>query len=389
MGTPTVATVTAGTCTQRWTGELVSQLFDAVTNARFYAWTRFALGLLALTKGMELLYVGVAPGAVVPWMACAALFAAGLAPLVTGAVLAGLGFLLLQAEYNNHFYSLLLIAGLVTLSQSRAAFAFFATRQIDAPAWPSTLMKVQVSTIYFYAGVAKLNHEWLSGDVLALHFGTSLFRPPQADWFTFPLALAVPAVELFVAAALWRNRLRTAAFALLLPLHAGMLLLSWTLLGIYGIGVFAPLTFLLVQAFAIPRGTQLVVWDDNCVLCGRWVNAFRRLDAFGGLRFVGSSSPEAFEGTGISPAAAADAMQFVSADGTVHSGFAAVRRIVHTLPLGFLISPWFALPMVPKLGDRAYAAVASRRDCRLETEPATVAVIARGSADADNSSRGD
>jgi predicted DCC family thiol-disulfide oxidoreductase YuxK len=168
-----------------------------------------------------------------------------------------------------------------------------------------------------------------------------------------------------------------------------MLLLSGSLLGIYGIGVFAPLTFLLVQAFAIPQGSQLVVWDDNCTFCRRLVNAFRRLDVFGGLHFVGSSSPQAYEGTGVTPAAAADAMQFVSADDTVHSGFAAVRRIVHTLPLGFLISPWFALPMVRQLGDRAYAAVAARRDCRLETEAAAVAVIARGSADADNSSRGD
>ena len=381
---------TAGKCTQRWTSDVgISQHLDSITNPRFYAWTRFAVGLLALTKGIQLLYVGVTPVAVLPWMGFAALFTAGLAPRLTGAALAGLGLLILQGEYNNHFYTLLLIVFFVTLAESRAAFAVLATRQVHAPAWPATLMKVQASTIYFYAGLAKLNPEWMSGDVLAHHFARSLFRPPQADWFTLPFAVTVPAIELFLAAALWSTRFRTAAFALLLPLHAGMLLLSGSLLGIYGIGVFAPLTFLLVQAFAIPQGTQLVVWDDNCTFCRRWVNAFRRLDVFGGLQFVGSSSPQAYEGTGVTPAAAADAMQFVSADDTVHSGFAAVRRIVHTLPLGFLISPWFALPMVRQLGDRAYAAVAARRDCRLETEAAAVAVIARGSADADNSSRGD
>ena len=362
---------------------------DAVTNARFYAWTRFALGALALTKGLQLLSVGVSPVAVLPWMAAAALFAAGIAPRISGAVLAGLGFYILNGEYNNHFYALLLIAFFVTLSQSRAAFALFATRQTHASAWPATLMKVQVSVIYFYAGMAKLNPEWLSGDVLAANLGMSVFKPPTSNWFTLPLAFAVPAIELFIAAALWSNRFRTAAFALVLPLHTGMLLLSNSLLGFYGIGVFAPLSFLLVQAFAIPKDAQLVVWDDNCTFCRRWVNAVRRLDAFGGLRFVGSSSPEAYEGTGVTPAAAAEAMQFVSHEGTVHAGFAAVRWIVHTLPFGFLIWPWFAAPGVRHLGDRAYAAVAARRDCRIEDEPAAVAVIARGSADADNPTRGD
>ena len=72
--------------------------------------------------------------------------------------------------------------------------------------------------------------------------------------------------------------------------------------------------------------------------------------------------------------AAAEAMQFVAADGAVHSGFAALRWIVHALPFGFLVSPWFALPGVRHAGDRAYAAVAARRSCRLEDAPEHVGV---------------
>ena len=347
----------------------ISRAIDGATNARFYAWTRFAAGLIAITKGAELLSIGVAPAVVLPWMAATALFTAGVLPRLTGGVVVALGFYLLQGEYNNHFYALLLVVLFATLSESRAAFALGATGQSQAPRWPAALMGLQASVIYTYAGLAKLNPEWLSGDVLAFHFELGRFGLPTGDWFVLPLAVVVPLLELFAGLALWSNRWRAAAFGILLPLHAGMLSLAYSWNALYGVGIFAPITFLMAQAWAIPERPRLVVWDDNCSFCRKWVRLFGALDAFGGLRFVGSSRPQAYDGTGVTPEAAAAAMQFVGGDGTVYAGFAAVGRIVHTLPFGFLVSPWFALPGVRQLGERAYARVAARRSCAVEESP--------------------
>ena len=127
-----------------------------------------------------------------------------------------------------------------------------------------------------------------------------------------------------------------------------------------GLGVLALPTLL------VDRRARLVVWDDSCSFCRRWVSLFRRLDALGALHFVGSSRPEAFAGTGVTPEAADEAMQLVEPDGIVRSGFDAVRAIVAVLPFGYLVAPPMGWPGIRQAGHYLYRRVAASRTCAYE-----------------------
>jgi predicted DCC family thiol-disulfide oxidoreductase YuxK len=154
-----------------------------------------------------------------------------------------------------------------------------------------------------------------------------------------------------------------------LPLHVAMLLVAYNGIELYGIALFAVLTFTLLSAWVdVAPGARLVVWDDTCSFCKRFTGVVQRVDAWGGLRWQGSSAPAAYAGTGITAEAALHAIQVVEPDGRVRSGFDAVTGILAVLPGGFLIAPWLALPPVARLGEKAYGHVAARRTCAVEDD---------------------
>ena len=114
------------------------------------------------------------------------------------------------------------------------------------------------------------------------------------------------------------------------------------------------------------RRERMVVWDDSCSFCRRWVAVFHRLDMLGVLHFVGSSRPEAYASTDVTREAADEAMQLVEPDGVVKSGFDAVRGIVAVLPFGYLVAPVMGLPGIRHTGHYVYRKVAASRTCAYE-----------------------
>jgi vitamin K-dependent gamma-carboxylase len=81
-------------------------------------------------------------------------------------------FLLEQARYLNHFYAATLLIGLLAVVPAHAVWSLDALRQRKqgrlydgtVPLWSVWLLRTQVAWIYTYAGIAKLNTEWLNGD---------------------------------------------------------------------------------------------------------------------------------------------------------------------------------------------------------------------------------
>lgn len=150
----------------------------------------------------------------VPWfiglgiLACA-LFAAG--ARVAGWIVAGcLGYVVLldQQTYSNHLYLLVLLSGLLALP--------------DGPTL-RLLLKSQLTLVYVFAAVSKLNPAYLSGLLIAgsLRPWFDWLRTP---WLLVPLALGSIAMELFIADQLWTKR-RTLAAAAGVALHLGFVLL--------------------------------------------------------------------------------------------------------------------------------------------------------------------
>jgi hypothetical protein len=78
-------------------------------------------------------------------------------------------FLLDQTRYLNHFYVVSLLALLLAFMPAHRSFSLDARlglvrRSEFVPAWSLFLLRAQVAIVYFYAGIAKLDSDWLRGD---------------------------------------------------------------------------------------------------------------------------------------------------------------------------------------------------------------------------------
>ncbi len=95
--------------------------------------------------------------------------------------------------YLNHYYWLVITAGLMVFLPLHAAYSLDARQgRVRAPggypAWVVWLLRLQVGMVYFFAGLAKVNADWLlNAEPL------STWLPARSDmWLVGPL-LAVPA----------------------------------------------------------------------------------------------------------------------------------------------------------------------------------------------------
>jgi vitamin K-dependent gamma-carboxylase len=98
-------------------------------------------------------------------------------------------FLLEQARYLNHFYLIVLMSLLLCFVPAHRAFSLDArlrpeTRSETVPAWSLWLLRVQIGLVFFFAGVAKLNGDWLRGEPLRAWLAERTDFPVIGRWFT-------------------------------------------------------------------------------------------------------------------------------------------------------------------------------------------------------------
>ena len=274
-----------------------------------------------------------------------------------------------QQTYSNHLYLMLLVAVLLTVAGSGAALSFDARRVggVDwVPGWPVWLLCVQVSIVYGFAALAKLNPDFLSGSVVASSLRRDGLLALPEFWRSFQpallLSMAAISSEAFLAFALWVPRWRPAGMVVGLGLH--LFIAGW-LSPTVPLAVFSLLSLPLYLLFldAIPQG-RVVVWDDGCGFCATWVRWFGRLDWMHALRFV-PRSQLAGANLPITEDAAARALQIVLPKGAVRGGFAAVTAVGEILPVSYLWAPILRLPPFAAVGEAAYRRVAARRSCEL------------------------
>jgi predicted DCC family thiol-disulfide oxidoreductase YuxK len=305
------------------------------------------------------------------WLVSAIAFMVGWRTrLVGGLLTATLGLVLLldQQLYSNHLYLMFLVVGLLTVADSGAAISLDARRHGGRdfiPGWPVWLLCLQVSLVYGFAALAKLNPDFLSGSVLASYVRQGFLGIPDA-WRSFEpmfvLSLLAVCTEAFLAFSLWMARWRPAAMVAGLGLH--VFITGW-LNPIGSLLVFSLVILPLYLLFldAAPQG-RAVVWDDGCGFCAGWVRWFRRLDWLHALRFV-PRSELANSRLLVDEEAAARALQIVLPSGRVKGGFAAVTRVLEILPVSFLWAPLLRLLPITAVGERVYRRVAASRRCEL------------------------
>ncbi len=239
----------------------IGSLFQIVirqTDARPVAIVRILVGLAAIVFAFEcwvnmgrvlspqvvdMPYVAwypILPTAILPlfiglWLCAALAFALGLGTRVCGAILTLLMAYTLfmdQQLYSNHLYLVTLVVLLLTIADSGARFSFDARRsggRDQILEWPILLLKIQISIVYFYAALVKINPQYLSGVMLAGFWPFNQLAAQPGVWSSLPLLpiLAVVSilVELFLAVALWVPRLRWFALAVGIGFH---MLIIWT-----------------------------------------------------------------------------------------------------------------------------------------------------------------
>lgn len=133
-----------------------------------------------------------------------------------------------QQAFSNHLVLQAALAFCLSCSGSHTTLRPGAWNKVlQVPYWPAFLVKVQITTVYAFTAVSKLNEQYLSGEVIAHHL---------REWVPAPVsllpALAIGSVcaELFLSVALWIPGLRPVAFLVGASLHLGIVLMLNTAL---------------------------------------------------------------------------------------------------------------------------------------------------------------
>lgn len=274
------------------------------------------------------------------WLAAAILFTIGWRVRVSGSALTSILVAVLafdQQTYSNHLYLMAWLVFLLTLARAGSGLSI-ARRDEPVARWPVILLMIQLSIVYGFSGITKINPGFLSGSVLAgslqdgvLPFPDALITPQLLSG----LAVVVIAVESALALLIWRARFRPWVFVVGLGLHASItLFMSATAeLAVFSIQMLA-----LYPLFLTPEELR-VTWPDRCQRCSERV---RKLESFD-LLLVLETAP----GSQISD------LTLVHRGRTTHGADARVRILEHLVPW-LWVAPLLRLPGVRQLHARRH-----------------------------------
>ena len=161
-------------------------------------------------------------------------------------VLFAIGFtyveLLDQTAYLNHYYLISLLSGLLIFLPAHRAWSVDVWRQPalrleTVPAWTLNLLRFQVALVYLFAGLAKVNADWLlEAQPLRIWLSARSDLPVLGQWLQ-PLWVAYAAswvgavYDLSIVFFLLHPRTRKLAFLAVVGFHVG----TWLL---FQIGMF-------------------------------------------------------------------------------------------------------------------------------------------------------
>jgi hypothetical protein len=171
-------------------------------------------------------------------------------------------FLLDQTNYLNHFFFICLLSFLLIFLPVNRALAIDAAlrpglRSQTAPASTLWLVRIQVGVVYFFAGVAKLNPDWLGGETVRAFLsadGQLIATVPliPREWLPYLLTYGGVLFDVLIVPALLWRRTRVAAFFVAVIFH----LLNARL---FSIGVFPWLSIAATTLFLSPSWPRKLI----------------------------------------------------------------------------------------------------------------------------------
>ena len=257
------------------------------------------------------------------------------------------------------------------------------TGELDASAgWPVRLVRVLFGMVYLSAALSKL--DFRGGDLFRWANGSTLQYYMVEDGFGFgsPLALWVSELPVewvslmswgslafeatFLSTALWPWLARLyvpAGVAFHLGIYATQRATFFQYIALYACFLPARRALLALRArLHAPR--PVVLYDGECLLCIRSMTVLQSLDwldRIDYLRLQEERLPHLGSVDDALRRRLRQEMHVVDADGSLHVGYAAFRRLMLHLPLCWPLLPLLYLPGARLLGSPAYRSVASTR----------------------------
>lgn len=135
-----------------------------------------------------------------------------------------------KTTYLNHYYFVSLMSFLLLWLPAHQYYSLDAKRRPsirsqEVPRWSVDAIKFLLAIVYFYAGLAKLNSDWLlSAQPLATWLPTRYHLPLigpllKQEWVHYLMSWSGAIYDLFIPFLLWHPRTRIFAFVLVVGFH--------------------------------------------------------------------------------------------------------------------------------------------------------------------------
>ena len=169
-----------------------------------------------------------------------------------------------KTTYLNHYYFVSLIAFLLMLTPAHRALSldsklFPSIKSWVVPKWSILVLQCQIAILYFYAGIAKLNYDWLfKAQPMNLWLKSKADFPILGELFIFPetafiFSWAGMLFDISIAFLLFSKKLRPLGYLSVVAFH----LLTWFL---FPIGIF-PWVMIVVTLIFFSADWHRRVWE--------------------------------------------------------------------------------------------------------------------------------
>jgi vitamin K-dependent gamma-carboxylase len=166
-----------------------------------------------------------------------------------------------RGVYINHAYLYCLYAGIFVFVPAHRGLSLDVRGarvppSSTSPVWCLWLLRFQIAVVYFYAGIAKLDVDWLQARPLSLWLTDRAWYPVIGDILARPeaayaMAWGGLAFDLLIVPALWWQYTRRAAFFVALVFHA-------TNTAVFGIGTFPWFSIAATMLFFAPEAFRRI-----------------------------------------------------------------------------------------------------------------------------------
>jgi len=175
--------------------------------------------------------------------------------------------LLDKTNYLNHYYFISLVGFLLIFLPANQHFSLDRrvgwTKEIIGKHWHTDILKFQLGVVYFFAGIAKLNSDWLlEAQPLATWLQAHHHLPlvgalMDEKWVAYTFSWFGCAYDLSIPFVLLSNRLRPFGYVLVVVFH----LLTWFL---FPIGVFPWVMIFSTTVFFSARFHEILLKTIGC-----------------------------------------------------------------------------------------------------------------------------